>query len=127
MTLLQAVNGMTDVVFGIKDLITIGGGIVATVTAYLTLKFTLNAFQEATNKEFKEMKKNYDEKLLNIKHGKNAIKRELTDKVDSLEVVMNKRVDKTQERMEGFQKENQVEFKDINGKLNQIIGLLEKK
>lgn len=120
------VNGM-DVVFGLKDTIMLVGGIVSLVITFLTLKLSFGAFKEAVNKEFKDLKKNYDEKIMNIKHGKNAIKKELTEKFDSMEKVMNKRIDKTQERMESNQKESQAEFKEINGKLNQILGLLEKK
>ena len=126
--LLQASpQDINNIVFGVKDLITIGGGIVATVTAYLTLKFTLDAFKTATEKEFTDIKSVSDEKFLAVKHGKNAIKKELEEKIVDLKEMSMARIDKTQERMEGFQKDNQVEFKEINGKLNKILGLLENK
>ena len=54
------------------------------------------------------------------------MKKELEQKMDKLEDVTNSRIDKTQERMESFQKDNQTEFKSINESLNKIIGLLDK-
>jgi TolA-binding protein len=136
LTTTNAVNGMNEIVFGLKDLITIGGGIVATVTAYLTLKFGFNAYKEASEKRFKDIEtrnkeekerlvKEYDEKIMNIKHGKNAVKKELDAKIDKLEEMTKLRIDKTQERLESFQRDNQQEFKQINEGLNKILGLLE--
>ena len=59
---------------------------------------SVKAITNATDKEFKEMKKSYDEKIMNIKHGKNAMKKELTEKIDKLEKITNDRIDKTQAR-----------------------------
>lgn len=130
--------GVEGISFTVEHIITIVGGVVATLTAFLTLKLSFNAFKEATGVRFdvietnyknevKRLTREYDEKLLNVKHGKNAIKKELSDKIDKLEEVTKLRIDKTQERMEKFQTQNQNEFKSINETLNKIVGLLEGK
>jgi len=134
---METVNGMTDVVFGVKDLITIGGGVVATVTAYLTLKLNMSAKEKADEKRFSdiehnhtkeisELKQEHKEQVMSLNHGKNAIKKELEIKIDKLEEMTKSRIDKTQERMEKLHSDNQLEFKEINAKLNQILGFVKK-
>lgn len=128
------VNGMTDVVFGIKDIFTIGVGIIATVTAYLTLKFELKAFKEATQKKMDDIDKLHDkevailkEDLMNAKRGRNAIKRELLDDIKDKNEMAMKRIDKTQSEMKEYVNTTNAEFKEINSKLDRILGKMEEK
>lgn len=129
----QPINGM-DVVFGIKDVITIGGGIIATVTAYLTLKFEFKAFKESVvvdlanlNKEIDKDISTIQEEIMNAKRGRHAIKKELTDLIKEKEETAMKRIDKTQEEMKEYVKTTNAEFKEINSKLDKIIGSLDNK
>ena len=130
----QPINGMTDVVFGVKDIFTIGGGIIATVTAYLTLKFELKAFKEATLKKLDDVDKTHDkelnflkEELMNAKRGRNAIKRELLDDIKEKNETAMKRIDKTQLEMKEYVNTSNAEFKEINSKLDRILGKMEEK
>jgi len=133
MILLDAVNGM-DIVFGLKDTIMLVGGIVSLATAYLTLKFSFNAFKDATQVKFDTMKTEHDKDVNSLKeeashatNGRRAIKKEMIDIIGEKFDVVNLRIDKTQDDVKTHKTEVQSEFKEINSNLNKIIGMLEKK
>jgi len=115
--LLQAqVNGMSEIVFGGKDLITIGGGIVATVTAYLTLKFNFNAHKDATEKENDRLK----EEMRTIKSTKKALKMEVFEKIKEVDEHNRARIDKTQVEMRQYKDKTEEEFKVINNNISKV-------
>ena len=127
--LLQAqINGMNDVVFGIKDLITIGGGIVATVTAYLTLKFNFNAHKEAQEKENVRLK----EEMISVKSTKKAFKADVLERIKEVDEHNRARIDKTQMEMSNYKNKTDEEFKQINSNIakvqsdtSKILGIVE--
>jgi len=130
----QSINGMTEVVFGVKDIFTIGGSIIATVTAYLTLKFELKAFKESTLKKLDDIDRVHDkflaftkEELINAKRDRNSIKRELLDDIKEKNDTSMKRIDKTQLEMKEYVNTTNAEFKEINSKLDRILGKMEEK
>jgi len=135
--LLQAaipVNAMSDFTFTLGNLITIGGGAITTLTAFLKLQYDQKAEKEATRVRFETIEKEHqkevsklEDNILHITNGKRAMKKEIMTMMEKESEMVKARIDKTQERMEENKKENQAEFKEINGKLNQILGLLENK
>jgi trans-2-enoyl-CoA reductase len=107
---LLQIKGMTDVVFGVKDLITIGGSVIATVTAYLTLKFEFKAHKDAYEKEANLLK----EELLNAKNGRRAIEKKAAMDLKEKDELIQKRIDKTQEKLDKEIEKNTQEFNKIN-------------
>jgi len=112
----QPINGMNDVVFGVKDLVTIGGGVVATVTAYLTLKFELKAHIETYGNQIKSLK----EDLMNAKNGRRAIEKNSIELLKEKDATIQKRIDKTQDKLEKEIEKNAEEFKQINSSISGI-------
>jgi gas vesicle protein len=134
MVLLEVINGMTDVVFGVKDLGIVVSGAIATITAWLTLKFSFNAHKDSTKVKFDTMEKEHTKEadtlkleITAAKMGRHAIKKELVHLVSEKFDVANLRIDKTQEDIKEHKSVVQNEFKEINSNLNKIIGMLEKK
>lgn len=128
------VSAMNDVTFTFGDLITIGGGAIATLTAFLKLQYDQRSEAKATIVRFETIEKESEKEvndlkdnILHVQNGKRAMKKDLIGMIEKETGVLNKRVDKTNERAEEDKKENQAEFKEINGKLNKILGLLENK
>jgi len=129
---LLQINGMTDLTFTLANIITIGAGVIATMTAFLKLQYDQRAESKATVVRFETTEKANDKeieelnnKILHVTNGKRALKKDLIGMIEKEAEVTKARIDKTQERMEVDKKENQAEFKEINGSLNKIIGLLE--
>lgn len=129
---LLQINGMTDLTFTLANIITIGAGVIATMTAFLKLQYDQRAESKATVVRFETTEKANDKeieelnnKILHVTNGKRALKKDLIGMIEKEAEVTKVRIDKTQERMEVDKKENQAEFKEINGSLNKIIGLLE--
>jgi len=127
-----AINGMTDVTFNVKDLGIVLSGAIATVTAWLTLKFSFNAFKEATQVKFDTMKTEHDkdiamihESQLDATNGRRSIKKELMQALKEDKEMLNSKIDKTNEDLRIHKTEVTSEFKDINQNLNKIIGMLE--
>ena len=125
------VNGMNDVVFGIKDLMTIGGGIIGVSTAYLTLKFKAEAKEKADEKRFddieklyskeiEEIKKHNTEEIMNIQNGKRSMKKELINLIDKESETARKRIDKTQLEMKAYSEKTDQEFKEINNSISNV-------
>lgn len=132
--ILLQVNAMNDVTFTFGDLITIGCGLIMTVSVFLKLQFDQKADSKATVVRFETMEKEHEKEvsdlkdnILHVQNGKRALKKDLIGMIEKETGVLNRRVDKTNERAEEDKKENQAEFKEINGKLNKILGLLENK
>ncbi len=128
------VSAMNDVTFTFGDLITIGGGAIATLTAFLKLQYDQRSEAKATIVRFetieKESKKEVNDlkdNILHVQNGKRALKKDLEATIEKQSELVKNRIDKTQERMEKNKEENQAEFKEINKQLNTIIGLLEAK
>lgn len=122
----EPINGMNDVVFGMRDVITIGGGILATATAYLTLKFSLSAKEKADETRFQNVEKKQEEDKLHIQNSKRAMKKDLISMIEKEALVTKNRIDSTQFDMKENQKSNNIEFKELNEKLNVIIGYVKK-
>jgi len=112
----HAVNGM-DLVFGLKDVITIGGGIIATLTAFFTLKFG----QKANEKEMETLK----DDIAAEKLTRHSMKKEIVNDSKERELVIHHRIDKTQEDFKIDREKTQEEFKAINHNLSKILGILE--
>jgi len=110
MSELLQIQGMSDVIFGVKDLITIGGGVIATVTAYLTLKFEFKAHKEAYEKEIVLLR----EELLNARNGRRAIEKKSAMDLKEKDDLIQRRIDKTQDKLEKEIEKNTQEFNKIN-------------
>jgi len=130
--LLDAINGMSDVVFGLKDLGIIVSGVVATIGTYWKMTYDFKAFKESTKVKFDTMEKDNNKEVDTLKldvtaakMGRHANKKELIDLVKDKFDVANLRIDKTQEDIKIHKSEVQGEFKEINMSLNKIVGMLE--
>ena len=66
------------------------------------------------------------ENLLHVTNGKRALKKDLIILIEKNAEISNARIDKANERMDEDRKLNQVEFKEINKTLNQILGYVKK-
>lgn len=133
MVLLDSAINSSEIVFGMKDLIQIVGGVLATASAYLTLKYEFKAYKSTTETKFLNMQKDYDkevdklkEDIISSKRGRHAIKKELEEVIKERHEVTMKRIDKTQEEQKTYMTATNQEFKEINSKLDKIIGSLEK-
>lgn len=126
MELLQ-VQGMTDVVFGFKDLITIGGGLIATGGTILTLKLNAKATEKANEKRFKDIeeraaedKTKFHEELMNATNGRRAIEKKASMDLKEKDMLIQKRIDKTQDKLDKEIEKNAEEFKQINSAISGI-------
>jgi len=129
--LLLEVNG-TDLVFGVKDMITLIIGIVGVSTAFITLQLNFKSFKDSVKVKFETMEKEYDKEVealkiedTGAKMGRHSIRKEVTQLVNDKFDVANLRIDKTQEDFKAHKTEVQSEFKEINMNLNKIVGMLE--
>ena len=130
----QPVNAMNDVSFTLGDLITIGGGAIVTISTFIKLQYDQKSEAKATvvrfvtsEKEHKMTISGLEEKIIHINNGKRAMKKDLIGMIDKEAEVTKNRIDSTQHDMKEHQKANQAEFKEINGKLNEIIGYVKNK
>ena len=136
-TLLQVtpnINGMSDVTFTLGNLITIGGGALATATAFFKLQYDQKSETKATIVRFATMEKDHSkevEKLnglfLQSQKAKRDMKAELLLKIEKESEISMKRIDKTQSEMKEYSNKSDAEFKEINSKLDQIIGFSQNK
>jgi hypothetical protein len=130
---LLQINAMNDVSFTLGDVITIGGGAIVTITTFIKLQFDLKAMSEATIVRFETMQKeqtkevdNLKENLIHITNGKRTMKKEIIELIEKNAEISNNRIDKANSRMEEDKRQNQIEFKEINKVLNQILGYVKK-
>jgi len=129
----QPINAINDVTFTLGDLITIGGGAIVTITTFVKLQYDQKSEAKATLVRFdtmeKEQRKENDtlkENLLHVTNGKRTMKKEIIGLIEKNADISNVRIDKANQRMDEDRKQNQVEFKEINEKLNQILGYFKK-
>jgi len=113
----QTVNGMNDVVFTTGNMITILGGVIATVTTFVTLKVQAAAKEKADEKRFIDLETNLKEEVLSIKHGKTAMKKEMKEQIKEVDEHNRARIDKTQKEMRNYRDKTDEEFKQINSKM----------
>lgn len=125
MILLETVNGMTDITFNLKDLGIVVAGVIATLTAFLTLSFKAVSNKEAIDLKLINFKENHDKEILAAKNGRYAVKKEIFESIIKLETVVMNRIDNTQRDMKEYGSKTDAEFKEINEKLNKILGLLD--
>jgi septal ring factor EnvC (AmiA/AmiB activator) len=130
---LLQINAMNDVSFTLGDVITIGGGAIVTITTFVKLQFDLKAMSEATIVRFETMQKeqtkevdNLKENLIHITNGKRTMKKEIIELIEKNAEISNNRIDKANSRIEEDKRQNQIEFKEINKVLNQILGYVKK-
>jgi len=130
----QQINAIEGISFTLGNLITIGGGLVITISSFLKLQYDQKAEAKATIVRFETVEKEYEKEIsaisdniLHVQNGKRALKKDLEAQIDKQAEIVKNRIDKTQDRMEKNKAENQAEFKEINKQLNTIIGLLEAK
>ncbi len=109
-------------VFTLKDVIYLGAFLISAVIGYTKLQSSTGANAKA----IREMKSKHTDDILHIQNGKRAIKSELIIMIKEYNDITNKRIDKTQEKVEKMQSKSDAEFKEVNEKLNRILGLLEK-
>lgn len=130
----QPVNAMNDVSFTLGDLLTIGGGAIVTISTFIKLQYDQKSEAKATVVRFETSEKEQkmtitglEEKIIHITNGKRAMKKDLIGMIEKESIVTKNRIDSTQHDMKEHQKSNQAEFKEINGKLNEIIGYVKNK
>jgi len=118
--LLQAatpVNGMTDVVFGLKDVGIIVGGIIATLSAFLLLKAQVGGLEEKLQAQATSFEKEITKVENDIsaeKLTRHSNKKEMMTALKEKEETVHKRIDKTQEDFKKAQDKTQEEFNKIN-------------
>lgn len=122
-----------DITFSLANLITIGGGIIATLTAFLKLQYDQKAETKATIVRFETMEREHEKEVESLKslithnkNGKHAMKKELTALIEKEALVTKNRIDSTQKEMKENQAKTDAEFKEINGKLSEIIGYVKR-
>lgn len=120
--LLQAATNGMDLVFDLGDLIVLGGILIPAIIGYTKLQ----ANGKATADGLKSLDDKQKDDVMHIQNGKRAIKKDLMVIIKENMELVNKRIDKTQERQEKLHSETQGELKGMNEKLNRILGLLEK-
>jgi len=126
--LLQStVNGMSDVTFTLGNLVTIVGGIVATVTTFVTLKVNLSAKQKADEKRFKDLEllqdnamKDVKEKLIEATTKKNAMRAEIDIKMEKHDEITHKRIDAVRDDLKDYRTTSDAEFKEINKTMSEV-------
>jgi len=114
-------NGM-DLNFTLGNLITILVIIVPAIIGYANLK----SESKTNRKDLNSLEDKQKEDLLHVQNGKRAIKKDLIVMIEKEAQMVKNRIDKTQERIEDDKKQNQIEFKEINKVLNQILGYVKK-
>lgn len=92
--------------------------VASVVGVYWNLKIKLEQMKTGYDKDIQTMK----EENLSIKAGKNAMRRDSEKEIN----ILHKRVDKTNEELKEHRQQTDSQFKEINEKLNIIIGKLEK-
>jgi gas vesicle protein len=118
--LLQAapqINGMTDVVFGLKDVGIIVGGIIATLSAFLLLKGQVAGLEE----KLQAQRTAFDKEIAKVENDiaaekltRHSNKKEYMIALKEKEETIHKRIDKTQEDFKKAQDKTQEEFNKIN-------------
>jgi len=128
---LLQVSGMNDVTFTFGDLITIGGGAIATLTAFLKLQYDQRADSKATIVRFetmdKEMKGEFaslKESLIDAKTKKNSMRAELNGVIEKKDETTHKRIDAVRNDLKDYTNKTDQEFKELNAGLSEIKGML---
>lgn len=100
-------NAMTEATFTLKDVFYLLGLFAGGLTAW---------FKMQRDKDKLETKiEHLDEKVINVKHGKTAMKKAFELEIEKI------KLEQKEDR-----EANKLEFKEINEKLNRILGLLQK-
>ncbi len=125
------VSAMNDVTFTFGDLITIGGGTVATLTTFLKLQYDQRAEAKATIVRFetleKELSKELDtikEVLMETKVKKNAMRAELNEVIEKKDAITHKRIDAVRDDLKDYSNKTDIEFKELNNGVSEIKGML---
>ena len=126
--LLQAqVNGMSDVTFTLGNLITIGGGALATASAFFKLQYDQKSETKATVVRFKTMEKEMSKEIeklndtiIHVQNGKRSIKKELLEVIKEKDEMTRARIDKTQNEMKAYSEKTDQEFKEINSSISKV-------
>lgn len=120
----------TELTFNTKDVIYIITIVVAAVTAF----FKMTSDKNAMTKEIGFIQKNISDNKSHIdavdiasKNSRTHIRREFKEADEKDRDMLNQRIDIVKEDLKEHAKDTASEFKEIQGKLNKIIGLLEKK
>ena len=128
---LLQVSAMNDVTFTFGDLITIGGGAIATLTAFLKLQYDQRSESKATIVRFetmeKEMKQQFSaltESLIDAKTKKNAIRAELNESIEKKDETTHKRIDAVRNDLKEYINKTDMEFKELNSGVSEIKGML---
>jgi hypothetical protein len=132
-----AVNG-GELVFGIKDVITLVLGILGVSTTFLTLQLNFNSHKEATKVKFDTIKKENDsktetiekdfekeiksvrEELISVKSSKRAQKAEFMEIIKEKDAATRARIDKAQGDIKELTNSTNDEFKSINTNISDI-------
>jgi hypothetical protein len=136
--LLLQVNGLEDVVFSLGNIITIGGGAVATLTAFLKLQYNQKAEEKATAVRFETIEKEYrkeintvekeyrkevetiNNSIVHVQNGKRALRKELLEIIKEKDEMTRARIDKTQSEMKAYSEKTDQEFKEINSSISNV-------
>jgi hypothetical protein len=133
-TLLQItapINAINDVTFNFGDLITIGGGAVATLTAFIKLQYDQRSEAKATVVRFETIEKDNNkeidslkELLIEVKVKKNAMRAETTELIEKKDVITHKRIDAVRDDLKEYTNKTDLEFKELNNGVSEIKGML---
>lgn len=117
------INGFDEVYFTVGNIVTIVLGIVSILGFFFALKYgqknnqnEIIGLKELHEKDMKAM----EEKIINQKNGKIAIKKELEKKIEEIDKHNRARIDKTQEEMKQYKDKTDEEFKQINNSINEV-------
>ena len=136
--LLEAATIGKESMVSLEFVITIIAGLIATGTAFLTLKFGHLKLKEKTEDKFETIEKQFSKEvndlknelskevndlkaeILSIKAGKNAMRKDMERKHEKAEKILHGRVDKLQTELKEDRINNNKEFNSINRELGEI-------
>lgn len=107
-----------NITFTLFQVISLVFSVASIIGVYWNLKIKFEQMKTSYEKDISQMK----EEHLSIKAGKTAIRKELEKEIE----VIHKRLDGHKGDLEKHKEKTEGQFKEINEKLNIIIGKLEK-
>ena len=126
-TLMQIQAVTPGINFTLANLLTIGGGVVATLSTFFKLKYDQKSHCESTHVRFETMEREYEkenkllrEELLFLKGNKKAQKVEFMEIIKEKDEATRSRIDRTQQDVRDLNTATTNEFKLINTNISEI-------
>ena len=123
MIILDAVSGMDDVHFNMKDVIYIVTLVISVLGGWFSMKAAiekLNHKLETVDTYISSCQEDAKEENLAAKHSRTGIKKQCQEQLKTQSEIANKRIDIVKQDLKDFQKESAGEIKTINEQITAI-------